>query len=66
MWFRIFNRAEDPYEGVRRWADADAWWYGEVPETRTPDSRAVHVNDVIQERTHSVLCRGLATLDLPF
>ena len=62
----LVSRADDPYQGVRRWPGADAWWHGEIPLTRTSDSRAVHVNYVIEERTHSVNRRGLATLDLPF
>ncbi len=62
----LLSRAADPYAGVRRWSGAPNLWHGEVPGSRTGDFRAVHVNYVIEEQTHTVRCRGLATLDLPF
>lgn len=61
----IFTRFDDPYVGVRREPGFDNLWFGRIPGTEHGESSVVVWSYFVEERTHSVVCSSIATLNEP-
>ena len=61
----VMSRADDPYQGVRREASFDNYWYGTVPRSLHDDDKVVLCSYWIIESEHVVRCDLINTLSYP-
>jgi hypothetical protein len=63
LW--IQSRMDDPYRGVSRDQSFENLWFGAIPGTDRPDSRAATGSYFVFESTRVVRCNSFSILQRP-